>query len=570
MEVTTTEKKGKICLDKKTLEYIFPAVHFLLTFLLERICFVFSDNFSFVNEIAKNNYVSDRMELIIVYVLSKIWAAIIIWLFWKMVFGVINKKIPLSVAVLFGIVYLIGLVIGLFCYPDFVSLSIDNYTNYSMSIRFLPTYWQSVYTGALYAGCMMVFPHPFAIFIFQWMAFVGVTAYIYMGLEKLFPGRNVKLGALLLLALPETYYMMFDQYRNNYYAMLCLFYFAYLIFSLRDTEKEFKTREMVVFTVLSAFIMVWRSEGILIGAGGMLVLFFIYKVNWKKAISLFVICMCAFFVLNSIQGIGAKKYYGQDYMIINTADVLRSILNDPNANLSYAGVEADLTAIEAVVPVQVLKEDGLAGLRNYNWTVGNLNFNQTLASDEDAEGYMKAYYHIISKNIPGYLDVQVNCLYGALGINARHVTHYYSGERISGLEPFNYYRWLQGYEELRESTFTTDWETNETRQLFYGVFNWFMSAWREIWNASGLNTLLHVFMIIGNIFLLVVEAIKFFIYKEKKSIEYVLYFLILLGETAAVFLFMPVGRAAYFYPVLYVSYFVLYFYFMERIKKYEK
>ena len=42
---------------------------------------------------------------------------------------------------------------------DEFNLEIDNYTNYAMAIRFLPTYWQGIFTGAVYAGGLLFFPH---------------------------------------------------------------------------------------------------------------------------------------------------------------------------------------------------------------------------------------------------------------------------------------------------------------------------------------------------------------------------------------------------------------------------
>lgn len=565
MKKLTADKLPTKQLIMKLAEYILPAIHFILTFFLEKNIFLYTDNFDFVNEIARNDYISDKAEMVIVYILSKICAGIIIWLLWRLIFGVIKRKIAIKPVIVFGIIFLIGVAIGVFYYPNMMSISIDNYTNYSMAIRFLPTYWQSIYTGAVYAGSMMVFPHPFGIYLFQWMAFVATIAYIYEGLERVFAGRNFKYFSLILFFLPETFYVVFDAYRNNYYAILCLFYFAYLIFTLRNKEKQFYMSEMIPMALLSAFIMVWRSEGILIGLGGMIILLVAYRINWKKILVLLAVFVCTFFATNSIQDIGSKKYYGEDYMIVNTVDVLSNIFNNPNANLDYEGAEDDLLAIEFVVPVQVVKEYGLTGYRNYNWTCGRPNFNQSLVDDETAADYMSAYYRIILNNLETYLNVQTNCFYTALQINAPHPTYSYTGEKQTFLSSFEYNRWLVGSEEVRDTYLTTEWEENEVRGYGFTIVTWIVTVLRELWNATGLNTLLHTGVILINVILLIVEAIKAVLYKEKKSLEYLVYFLVLLGETAAVFLFMPVGRAAYLYPVLYVSYFVIFFYFAEKL-----
>ena len=46
---------------KFRIEYIVPLVHFFLTFLFERVNFIFEDNFAFVNEVARNEAVSDQI-----------------------------------------------------------------------------------------------------------------------------------------------------------------------------------------------------------------------------------------------------------------------------------------------------------------------------------------------------------------------------------------------------------------------------------------------------------------------------------------------------------------------------
>lgn len=561
----TKSVQGTMRIEKFiTIEKMIILLHFLLTFLLERVCFVFKDNFSFVNEIARNDYVSDKFEMFLVYLLSKLCAGIIIVLFWRMVFGIIKKRIPGKTAVLFGFIFLIGVAIGWCQYPNMFSLAIDNYTTYAQAIRFVPTYWQSVYTGVVYAGSMMVVPHPFAIYLFQWLLFVGVVGYIYNGVEKTFESKNLKYFTLLLFFLPESYYLVFDAYRNNYFAMLCMFYFAYIFFSLRSQDVAMDTKELVGVSFLSAFIAVWRSEGFLVGAGGIAMLCFLYYKNWKKLISIIVIFLGAVLLLNSVQEIGAKKYYGKDYSIVNTTDVLRNILNDPNANFLYAGAEEDLAALEGVIPLQVLKEDGITGFRNYNWTNGRENFNQTLASDEAAAAYMSAYYRIIWNNMPGYLNVQTNSFYAALGLDIRHSLHWYSGTYYTNLNSYEYYRWQMGQEELLNIPSTMKWVENPKRIWLFNVTTWMLTVWRELWTGFGIDTLLHIVVLLADFFLLIWGFIQVFLEKQKRFWEYVIYFLIILGEFAALFLFMPVGRAEYLYPMLYSSYLILFLFLGEN------
>ena len=254
-----------------------------------------------------------------VYLLSKIWAGIIIWILWKIIFGIFYKRISKETSVLFLSIYIIGVFVGLISFPDSLGLSIDNYYTYAYAIRFLPTYWHSIFTGALYAGSMMVIPHPFSIFLFQWMAFNLIAAYIYSGINKFWTGRKYKFCVLLLYCLPETYYTVFDPYRSHYYTIFCVFYFSYLFFAIKEKEKHNNLQSMVLIAILSSFIMVWRSEGLFIGVGGFLcALIFIFELNIKRVFFIIITFTVSFLCFHKIQGIGSEKYYGQDYMFINT------------------------------------------------------------------------------------------------------------------------------------------------------------------------------------------------------------------------------------------------------------
>ena len=92
----------------------------------------------------------------------------------------------------------------------------------------------------------------------------------------------------------------------------------------------------------------------------------------------------------------------------------RDFFRNPDADFTYDGADSDLNSIEAVVPIEILREYGMNGFRNYNWTKGHRDFNQTLVSDNAAEAYMSAYYRIILNNLDTFFDVQLNCFYNAL------------------------------------------------------------------------------------------------------------------------------------------------------------
>ncbi len=141
------------------IEYAVAIIHFLLTFWFERILFHFDGDRDLFVSAARTETISDTAEYVLVYGLSKLCAALIIWLLWKLLFAMIYRRISRETMIVFAGIYVLGGIIGLILFPDTIGIEIDNYTNYGYAVRFLPTYWHSVFTGALYGGCLMVIPH---------------------------------------------------------------------------------------------------------------------------------------------------------------------------------------------------------------------------------------------------------------------------------------------------------------------------------------------------------------------------------------------------------------------------
>lgn len=79
------------------------------------------------------------MELAIVYILSKVSAGIIIFLLWKLIFAIIDKKVSKGTISVFLLIYTIGVIVGIILFPDFFGIEMDNYSVYLYAIRFLPT-----------------------------------------------------------------------------------------------------------------------------------------------------------------------------------------------------------------------------------------------------------------------------------------------------------------------------------------------------------------------------------------------------------------------------------------------
>lgn len=550
--------------QKISVETLIPVLHFILTFFFERILFVFSNNWDVFVEVPRKTSVSNLTENVIVYCLSKMWALVIIYLIWKLIFAIVNKKIPRDITVLFLLIYVVGAFVNLLNYPSLVS--IDNYATYSYAIRFLPSYWHSIFTGALYAGSMMVLPHPFSIFLFRLLAFDATVAYIYCKLRKVYHGSNLCFLALLFLVLPETLNILANPYRTHDYVTLCLFYFAYIFFETKEESGD-KFRKLLIISVLSGFVMVWRSEGIILGLGGLCFsLLNAYKLNKKRILALLLVFAGAFACFSKAQGIGSEKYFGQDYMMMNTLHPLYSILNNPNANFSYAGASEDLEALGAVTPVEFLKQYGdTAGYRNYNYSVrGHVDFNQSGVDDETAARYMRAYFRIILHNLNDYLNVQINFFFGSLGIGSRHAVYSYTDEEKTELAPFVYNFWQKGHEDIMGTFLSESWAQNTTRIYLNAIVENLKTTWRELWTGTGLNVLLHTCAVISIVVFMCVEFILACTQRTRRHIGWFIFWATNFGELCSIALFMPGSFPLYTYPILYPAYLLLCFYLADK------
>lgn len=552
---------------KKRAWYIVGIIHFLLSFIWERSLFHFSNNWDTWTLTVMNDEISGTFEIAMVYCLSKVMALVLILLLWKIFFYIVDGKCKKDVLIIFGAIFLVGMIIGIISFPEMFGLEVDNYGNFSKALRFQPNYWQSIYTSIVYAGSMMVIPHPFGIFCIQWTGYVLALAYLYTGVDRIFKGTKWKYAIPVLLVLPESYFVMQNAYRNDYYTILCLFYFGYLYFALVE-KRDHSFGEMLSIALLSGFLMVWRSEGIFIGLGGMfLLLVLVYRSSVRK-IGLIVICfVMSFFCLNKMQGIGAQKYFGNDYVIVNTTNVLCSIFNDPDANLDYEGVKADLAAIEAVVPVAALKEKGLAGYRSYNYSMGHGGFNQSLAEKSVSDAYIKAFYSIVAHNLEDYFNVQFNYFFSSMGTDFRRTTYKFTGEKTLTYEKYSYESWKKGRDELKETLFTKKWEEFELREKLYALLKEKWDAYRNFWNESGLNGYLHLLFLGIDIVLVLVNGIMFLSKRNGKIFGKFVISGIILAEFMVIFLFMPEGRPVYLYPMLFASYVMTYLYILGWRKR---
>ncbi|MBQ3906462.1 MAG: hypothetical protein II743_06790 [Lachnospiraceae bacterium] len=548
-------------------EYLLPLLHFLASFLYEWVVLWLRPKQEIVTAVAKNDSYSDAFERIMAYGLSKLFAAIIIWATWKLIFIVLRKFKTDRTVRLFTILFFVGLLLRIFLWPNGFIHSYDNYVTYSYAIHLYPEYWHSAYTSVVYCACIMVLPHPIAVSLFQWLFFVVDLGYLFARMQA---NPNIKKAikwfVFLIVFVPGTYFMVMDSYRTEIYALTCMFYLTKIIFDVWE-EKHYSNLDLICMAFLSAFLAVWRTEGILLGGMGFFaILIFEKKVQLKKLILWLAVFAAAFLLVSFPQKVGNEKYYGSDYSIINSFFVLRNVFNRSDANLSYQGAQEDIAAIEAVVPIEAIQAYGLDGYRRHNYMNGHLtDMNQSVADMAAGKAYVKAFYSIALHNTLIYAQTQLGLLKVVLCLRTEP---YIEGSTVTLSKDYPHWdfpAWSVGEGELFTFPGVLDWYLWGPRKAFAEGFENLGNQLAELRRKTYLSfaILFMIPLLCGCTFLQ--GVIGFFKTKKgQKSLRQLLFAylsMMLLGQYAIITLVMPERSLSYFCAVYACSFVLLVVYF---------
>lgn len=536
------------------MRYMLPAMHFLLSFLYERSIFLFKPDEDFVLSIPRNHIISDAAERILGYGISKLFAAAMIFFIWHLVFWMIDNwrtKKNIRYFLLFFVVCLAGV---LLLWPDPFIASTDNYITYSYAIRFWPEYWHSAYTSCIYAAMLMVVPSPVFISVLQLIFGFFVLGYLYNRIadSPVLQGKG-KYCVFLVFLMPGVYTLFTNAYRTELYALLCMFAVAMTAMDVVD-RKERGAYCLIGNILLCGFVGVWRTEGMILGFLLFVVqLLFVYRYKLIKSILLFLCVVVSFGMFLLPQKLGDIKYYGKDYSFINSFPTLKNILSSQDARLSYEGVEEDFAALEAVAPVEILRYYGMDGYRRYNYANGREDINQSLADQETASAYMRAYYRIVMHNLPIYAKTQIGMLLKAIMVIPNEYVVGCDRRPVHDLEPWALKAWDIGRQDLENSGYTGTWMKAAFHRSFSDLTMKGIDGIAGILQRIYFYSLILILIPLFEIFLFFKEGIR--LLKRRKNLFGLagIAFL-LLGQAAAIVLVMPAGVLVYFHAYYYCSF----------------
>lgn len=534
--------------------YLFPAVHFLLSFLYERSIFLFDEGADIVLSIPRNEVISDTAERIVGYSVSKLFAAVMIFSLWELLFWIAEnwrKKRNVRFFVAFFVICLAGI---LLIWPDSFTASADNYITYSYAIRFWPEYWHSAYTSCIYAAMLMTVPSPVSITVLQLVFGFFVLGYLYNRIadSPVLQGRG-KYCVFLVFLMPGVYTLMTDAYRTELYALLCMFMAAMTAMDIAE-RRERGRFSLICNIFLCGFISVWRTEGIILGFLLFAVqLIFVYHYKPVKSLLLFLCVGAVFGMFLLPQKSGDIKYYGKDYSFINSFPVLKNILSSPEADLAYEGAEEDLASLEAVVPVEILRYYGMDGYRRYNYANGREDINQSLADDATASAYMGAYYRMVAHNLPIYAKTQAGMLLRALMVIPNEYVVSCSQPPVHDLQPWTLRAWEIGRQDLEGGEFVRKWINTKIHQKLSAFTSTIVGGAEGILRRIYFYSIILLLIPLFEIYFFFREGIRLVKRKENLFGLAGIAFL-LLGQAAAIALVMPAGALAYLHAYYYCSF----------------
>lgn len=537
-------------MKKKSVWWIFPLIHLVLSFFYERMLFAFSDNFRINRLTPINLRFSDSFEIIMAYSISKMIGAVLIFCIWKLIFS-LKKYFSLCEGILFVTFFILGAIILLFYFPDSFITSNDNFITYADAVNFVPGYWHSLYTSCFYAGCMMVFPHAYAVVFFHWLGLIYTIGYMYVRVKRSTSiPKYFRFLSFFILMFPIVHTIMMDVYRTELYCILFILYFEIIMLDILEKRKR-SIKESLIIIFLASVLSVWRNEGIIFATiSYCTLLIFVYRDTVKRNVYRFLLFLGAVVVLMMPQKIGDIKYYGNDYSITNLSNPLGAIFNDPNADLSYENADKDVEAIETFIPVVYLQEFYLDGLRRRNYAIGSRDINQSMSALNYSNEFVKAAYRIILHNPKTYLKKQWNYLNYAFGTSFFCQLDEYAGEFVPAIE-WEYDLWDVGEEIFYESEFTKAWSENEFRLSVKRRLDIFRNGYFNL--VYPINAYINIACVVFLAIITICEIVVFC--RKKRSYDGVLGIVIaLILQYTGIFLVMPGGVPAYFRSVFMATY----------------
>ena len=282
--------------------------------------------------------------------------------------------------------------------------------------------WQSIITQLFYIYSMLLIPSPVGITIMQIIIISLCIAFLHTKVEMRFNKKYYNIIIYLLLLTPAIIINNLYALRLQLYAYIMMVLFTNLIFDYWD-KKEIKLFKAVFLYVLSALIILWRSEGIIF----IFILPILMTITYKNLRKVYLVALML--IINIITYLGYSKIIPSDsrYQTLIFMNPLSVMLQE---ELKGDNIQEDLEKIDKVMDVKLIKENP-----SYIETPAYWNYQDTIFR-EDYKQYMgdfyKAYADIIINNPVEFIKARIKTFLASSGMDESTskggaFTRYFSG-----------------------------------------------------------------------------------------------------------------------------------------------
>lgn len=517
-------------LKPKKMLWVISFIHLLMAVIYQMLSQVEQYPFEYIKAAYFEGY-SFAFEKLLYEIATMILGFLLIYVFWIIVIKTILEKRLSNIVIL-----MVAVILNLLIYPNNWMMESDNLGLYSLAIRGIPEYWQNIYTGIFYRGCMLLLPVPIIITTVQTLLFVfGV--YFFSNVLKNSGQKVFFVLPYVVFLIPETYYIMLNPYRGCLFTCMAFVWLLIVLANIFLKEKR-DAKYYSIMSVIAAFLVLFRNENIILFIVWIFALRFIYCEKVKKTLIYMGIFACAFVIFSVPQKLGEKKYYGNDYSMINLLNVTGEILREEKSTMLYDGAEQDLNSITDLMPLEYAAY-GLNGYRTFNYyTKGTVN--QSLLDYEKQKQVIKAMGNMILHNLSVYFEYQVRVgleANGMMTLPTQYVPEGYN-EMIEDLQVSSLFGY---YELLRDGKLVT--QQSSIADFFVSLHDkWVSFLENHLW-ALWSRTLLMVTIVLMAVLIDV----------KNKKLLFTPFVMAIILQLILVTLVEPESRNVYFYPVLYMG-----------------
>ena len=265
--------------------------------------------------------------------------------------------------------------------------------------------WQSVITQIYYAIALLIYPSIISIVVLQILIISSVVAFIQTKIEMCYRNKWFNIIIYLLFLLPAIMINNLYILRLPIYSYIILLFFAILLFDSKE-KKNLRGWKIIVLYILSSFIVLWRSEGIIFLLFIPILMALTYK-ELRKPIKMIAICVVlvgTYVTFNKI----FESNQDKNYSLLIYANPLSNMLQE-----ELEVKQEELEAIDKVMNIEVLKDNPSYSETPSYWS-GNL-------IREDFELHLKemqvSYIKIVLRNTISFLKTKFATFFASSGLD---------------------------------------------------------------------------------------------------------------------------------------------------------